>query len=127
MNAALHALVKLAAQHGAVPIVVPQGGAAKTRIFTDPEGPVDVMVIEEPLYGTAEVGADGWVQFTASGEHEGGDWMAVVVTRGGHEEIVQVDIDIARRNYTDMGCATAPLRALGMLGLAGLLVARRRR
>ena len=111
----------------AVPIVVPQGGDAKTRIFTDPEGPVDLMVVEEPLYGTAEVGADGWVHFTAGPEHEGGDWMAVVVTRGGHEQIVEVDIDIAPRKYSDMGCTSAPLRALGLLGLAGVLVLRRRR
>ncbi len=113
-----------------VPIVVPQGGEARTRIFTDPEGPADLLIVEEPLYGTAEVGQDGWVHFVADGQHVGGDWLAVVVSRGGQEQIVQVDIEIAER-ADDIGCTTGDSGGgsawgAGWLAL-GLLISRGRR
>lgn len=111
----------------AVPIVVPQGGDARSRIFTDPEGPADLMIIEPPLYGQAEIGDDGWVHFTANTEHQGGDWMAVLVTRGDWEEVVQIDIEIADRNFAEMGCTSSALPRAGFLGLFGLLALRRRR
>ena len=110
----------------AVPIVVPRGGMAKTRIFTDPEGPADIYIVEEALYGSAEVREDGWVHFTASDQHVGGDWLAVVVSRGNHEVVVKVEIEIADRTYDDMGCAALPRDALGLLGLLALLGSRRR-
>ena len=95
--------------------------------IAEPEGPTSLMIVEPPLYGQAAIGEDGWVHFTADSDHQGGDWMAVRVTRGDWEEVVPIDIEVAERNFAELGCTSSALPAAGASVLFGLMAVRRRR
>jgi MYXO-CTERM domain-containing protein len=106
------------------PIVVPQGGHARSRIVV--EGLQDYeLFLGQPLHGETQLAADGdWVEFTADPDYAGLDDFTVVVIDGDDTVQVHVEVEIMARAG---GCSSAPGGAGWAAALGGLALAVGRR